>query len=50
MTNDTSLESFYALLLESAKKTCKFEKIVICIANVCKKISKKDKITILKST
>ena len=32
MTNDTSLESSFALLLESAKKNCKFAKIEFFIA------------------
>jgi len=32
MTNDTSLESSCALLLESAKKICKFAKIEFFIA------------------
>ena len=33
MTNNTSLESFCALLLESAKKICKFAKIEFFITN-----------------
>ena len=48
MTNDTSLESWCALLLKSAKKIFKFakidfyRKIQLCSKNVCKKICPKN--------
>jgi len=57
MTNDTSLESSCALLLESAKRNCKFAKIEFFIAKssyIVKMFAKKncpknEKLYILKS-
>ena len=37
MRNDTSLESSYALLLESAKKIWNFSKVLLYSKIVCKK-------------
>ena len=50
MTNDTSLESYCALLLESVKKLCKFAKTEFFIAKCLQKkiVQKIEKLYIFK--